>query len=272
MKSFVRWGTKLGLVGSVVLATVMTGLAPVIALTQQQIKEKLDDVPVWLITNPQGLPLSRQIPAGQNGQKPATVTGVYMSRQEAQAFISNLQKTASQDPKMAEMVKSLRPTAVPLGSIYQQLEETKNKADRLVFAFKPVDAEIKAATDLLRASGQEVQQFRSIPLFMVRFAPDKGYVPIKLGQQGKEYIPMFLSKKDADQLLSQVKPKFPQADIQVVDVDGVLQTMKEKNDAWLNQVVFFPSQEAREYLLKLSQQQGGGQAPAPRTNNAAPKK
>lgn len=273
MMSFVRFGTALGLVGSAVVATVVAGVAPAIALSEQQIKEKLDQVPVWLITNPQGLPLSRQLPAGQNGQKSGTVTGVYMSRQEAQAFISDLQKAPNKDPKMAETLKSLQPTAVPLGSIYQQLQQTKNQSERLLFAFKPVDSEVKAATDLLRASGQNVQQFKSIPLFMVRFAPDKGYVPIKLGQQAKEYIPMFLSKRDADQLLGQVKPKFPKADIQVVDVDGVLQTMKDKNDAWLNQVVFFPSPEAREYIRNLPQQGGAkppANAPNRPANNAAP--
>ena len=92
MKSLVRWGATLGLVGSTLLGTVTTTVAPAIALSEQEIKSKLDNIPVWLITNPQGLPLSRPIPE-QNGKKSSgSVTGVYMSKQEAQAFISDLQK------------------------------------------------------------------------------------------------------------------------------------------------------------------------------------
>jgi Tic22-like family len=259
MKSLVRWSTTLGLVGSTLLATVLSGSIPALALSEQQIKDKLDSVPVWLITNPQGLPLSRQLPEAQ-GKKNGTVTGVYMSRQEAQAFIKELQAVKNPDPKMADMLKSLQPTAVPLGSIYQQLQQTKNQAERLQFAFKPSDSEMKGAVDLLRSSGQKVDQFKSVPVFMVRFAPDKGYVPIQLGADKKEYIPMFTSKQDATALLNQVKPKFATADIQVVDIDGIIKTLQDKNDKWLEQVVFFPSPEAREYIRTISTKQPGGTA------------
>jgi hypothetical protein len=250
MKSLVRWGTKLGLVGSALLVMAFHGNAPVLALSDQQIKEKLDSVPVFLITNPQGLPLSRPL-QGQNGKKGGSVTGVYMSQQEAQAFIDQLRAAKDKDPKLSEIVKSLQVTAVPLGVIYQQLQKTKNQPDRLVFAFKPVDQEVKGAMELLRASGQPVDQLKSPPVFAVRFAPDKGYVPIKVGSQKQEIIPLFLSEEDAKGLLSQVKPKFPKADIQVIDVDGVITTLQKKNDPWLNQVILFPDKAAREYIQKL---------------------
>ncbi|MGB6297088.1 MAG: Tic22 family protein [Rivularia sp. (in: cyanobacteria)] len=255
MKSLVRWGVTLGLVGSTLLATVTSGIAPVIALSEQQIKNKLDNIPVWLITNPEGLPLSRPI-AEQNGKQSGSVTGVYMSRQEAQAFISDLQKVKDKDPKMAQMVKSLQVTPVPLGVIFQQLQKTKNQPNRLFFAFKPVDKEIKAAMDLLKKNGQEVKQFRSVPTYLVRFAPDKSYVPIKLGDNKaeQEVVPVFFSMQDAQNLLNQVKPKFPKADIQVVDVDGILNTLQEKNDPWLDRVIFFPNPEARQYIQNLPKQ------------------
>jgi hypothetical protein len=260
MKSLVRWGVTLGLVGSTLLGGVYGLSLPALALSEQQIKEKLNSVPVYLITNDKGLPLSRTLPA-QNGQKGASVTGVYMSRQEALAFIQELRKVKNKDPKLEEMAKKLQVTAVPLGEIYQQLQQNKNQPNRLLFAFKPVEQEIKGALTLLKASGQKVDQFRSVPIFAVRFAPDKGYVPIQMGTNKQQVIPLFLSKKDAQGLLSQVKPKFPQADIQVIDVDGVIKTLKDKNDSWLNQVVLIPSPESREYIQTL-----------PKDNNAAGRK
>ncbi|TAF03200.1 MAG: hypothetical protein EAZ77_17705 [Nostocales cyanobacterium] len=250
MKSLVRWGVTLGLVGSTLLGSVVAGNFPVLALSEQQIKDKLDSVPVYLITNDKGLPLSRTLPA-QNGKQSGSVTGVYMSRQEALAFIKELQNAKTKDPKLEDMAKKLQVTAVPLGVIYQQLQQSKNQPNRLLFAFKPVDKELKGALDLLKASGQKVDQFKSVPVFAVRFAPDKGYVPIQLGPNKQQMIPLFLSKQDAQGLLGQVKPKFPTADIQVIDVDGVIKTLGDKNDAWLNQVVLVPSPESREYIKTL---------------------
>lgn len=249
MKSLVRWGKTLGLVGTTLLVMAFSGNSPVLALSDQQIKEKLDSVPVFLITNPQGLPLSRPLQA-QNGKKGGSVTNVYMSQQEAQAFINELRTVKDKDPKLNEIVKSLQVTAVPLGVIYQQLQKTKNQPNHLVFAFKPVDQDVKGALELLRASGQQVQQLNSPPVFAVRFAPDKGYVPIK-ASQNQEVIPLFLSEEDAKGLLNQVKPKFPKADIQVIDVEGVITALQKKNDPWLNQVVLFPDRAAREYIQKL---------------------
>ncbi|MBK1989704.1 hypothetical protein A0J48_019565 [Sphaerospermopsis aphanizomenoides BCCUSP55] len=261
MKSLVRWGLTLGLISSTLLGSVAAINSPVLALSEQQIKDKLDSVPVYLITNDKGLPLSRTVPA-QNGQPSTTVTGVYMSRQEAMAFIKELQKAKNKDPKLEEMAKKLQVTAVPLGVIYQQLQQSKNQQNRLLFAFKPVDQELKGALDLLRASGQKIDQFKSVPVFAVRFAPDKGYVPIQLGANKQQMIPLFLSKQDAQGLLTQVKPKFPKADIQVIDVDGVIKTLKDKNDPWLNQVVLVPSPESREYIKTLPR---NNNAPKPKT-------
>jgi hypothetical protein len=61
-------------------------------------------------------------------------------------------------------------------------------------------------------------------------------------------------------LLNQVKPKFATADIQVVDIDGIIKTLQDKNDKWLEQVVFFPSPEAREYIRTISTKKPGGTA------------
>ncbi|MFK0730517.1 MAG: Tic22 family protein [Gloeotrichia echinulata GP01] len=273
MKSLVRWGATLGLIGSTLLGTVFIGNLSVLALSEQQIKDKLDSVPVYLVTNKDGLPLSRPLPDAQNGQKAGgSVTGVYLSRQEAQTFINQLRNAKDKDPKIEELVKSLQVTAVPLGVIYQKLQQTKNQPNRLLFAFKPVDQEIQGALELLRQGGQKVDQFKSVPVFAVRFAPDQGYVPIQLPSDKQQMIPLFLSKQDAQGLLSQVKPKFPKADIQVIDVDGVIKTLQEKNDTWLNQVVLVPSPESRDYLRTLPKE-GANNTPAPRNgNNSQPKK
>jgi hypothetical protein len=251
MKLIVRWSVTLGLLGSTLLGTLFGVNFAALALTPEQIKEKLDTVPVYLVTNDKGLPLSRAID-DKDGHKKGSVTGVYMSRKEAEDAV-NLFK-ANPDPKVQSLVKNLQVSAVPLGVIYQQLKEAKNS--QLIFAFKPVDKETQAALDLLHQSGQKIDKFDRVPIFAVRFAPNKGYVPILGGSDKQQFIPLFLSKQDADGLLTQVKPKFPNADIQVIDVDGVINTLQaakndDKNNDWLKQVVLIPSQESRDYIKTL---------------------
>ncbi|MBD2359988.1 trypsin-like peptidase domain-containing protein [Anabaena minutissima FACHB-250] len=255
INTFVRLSAKVGVDVAIKLPApkVTTPQADDFFVRDQVIKNKLDSIPVYLITNDKGLPLSRTLPKGQNAQQTGgSVTGVYLSRQEAQTFIRELGNNAKgKDPKMEAIVKNLQVTAVPLGVIYQQLQQTKNNPNRLVFAFKPIDQEVKAAIELLRQSGRQVNEFKSVPVFAVRLAPDQGYVTIKLRDGKEQLIPLFFSQQDAVSLLNQVKQKHPQADIQVIDVDGVIKTFQEKNDAWLNQVVLVPSTESREYIRTL---------------------
>ncbi len=265
MKSLVRWGATLSLVSSTVLTTLTGGIVPALAISEKEITQKLNEVPVFLVTNKEGVPLSRPLENKKTGQNPAggAVTGVYMSQQEAQAFVQQLQQSKPKDPNKAQMFKSLQVTPVPLGLIYKQLQDTKDKPNRLLFAFKPVEREVQGAMKLLRANGKKVEQIRSVPLFLVRFAQDKGYVSIKPKTGNEEFIPLFLSKKDAEGLLQQVKPKYPKADIHVVDVDNVIKTLQEKNDKWLEQVVFWPSPEARQFIQKLPQNKAPNPSAAP---------
>ncbi|TVP60634.1 MAG: hypothetical protein EA343_16785 [Nodularia sp. (in: Bacteria)] len=254
MKSLLRRGKTFGIVTTAVLLSFFAGSTSVFALSQEQIKQKLDAVPVYLITNEEGSPLTRSVPAEQNGQKAVTVAGVYMSQQEAEAVITELQSANNQDQRLTDLVKNLQVEVVPLGFIYQQLKQSGNQPEPVVFALQPVKQEVTAAKDLLRQSGEKVEQFPGVPVFVVRFAPDKGYVAIKSNADSKELIPMFLSKQDAQGLLNQVKPEFSTAEIQVIDIDSVIETLEQKNDDWFNQVVIVPSPESRKFLEKLPRQ------------------
>ena len=251
MKSLLRRGKAFGIVTTAVLLSLFGSITSVLALTQEQIKQKLDAIPVYLITNKEGSPLTRSVPVEQNGQKAVTVAGVYMSQQEAEAVITELQSAKNQDQRLTDLVKDLQVEVVPLGFIYQQLKQSENKPDAVVFALQPVQQEVTAAKNLLRQSGERVEQFPGVPLFVVRFAPDQGYVAIKSNSDSQELIPMFLSKQDAQGLLNRVKPEFSKAEIQVIDIDSVIENLEKKDDEWFKQVVIVPSPESRKLLERL---------------------
>jgi len=270
MKSLVRWGITLGLLGNTMLATIFSGNAPVLALPDEQIAKTMARVPVFVIATPQGNLLTHSAP---NGQKTASVTEVFMSPQDAQSFIQQVQNKKDQDPKIMAMAKTLQVTPVPLGVIYQQARKNAKQPNSPVFVLNPEKGEIDGALALLRQSGQQIQQFNGVPVFLVRSAPNQGYVSIKMSSNNKQdYMPLFFSKEEAQGLLNQVKPKFPKADIQVVDVEGVIKKLQEKNDPALSNIVFFPSPDAKQYIQTLIKNNPPNSSATPGVNQAPAQK
>ncbi len=260
MKSLVRWGITLGLVGNTMLATIFSGNAPVLALPDEQIAKTMERVPVFVIATPQGTLLTHSAP---NGQKNTSVTEVFMSPQDAQSFIQQVQSKKDQDPKVMALAKTLQVTPVPLGVIYQQVRKNAKQPNSPVFVLNPEKVEIDGALALLRQSGQQIQQFNGVPVFLVRSAPNQGYVSIKSPNNKQDFTPLFFSKEEAQGMLNQVKQKFPKADIQVVDVAGVIKKLQEKNDPALSNFVFLPSPDAQQYIQTHNPSSAGvNQAPA----------
>ena len=249
MKSLVYRGTTLGLAGTALIAPALIATAPVLALSEVEVVKKLNDTPCFLITNSKGLPLTRRLP-GKDGKPGSAYTQVFMDGQEAQSFMNQLRQQKNQDPKMAAMIKELRITAVGLGDIYKKFRESAKDPNSLKFAFQPGQEEIKGAIALLKQQGRKVDKFVSVPLFMIS-AEGKGYVSIKRKSDQKEIIPLYFSKKDAQGLLQQVKKKYPKAKLEVGDIDGVLNVLRKKNDAWLSQVFLVPPSDSLQFINQM---------------------
>ncbi|MEG4409121.1 Tic22 family protein [Microcoleus sp. MON2_D5] len=85
-----------------------------LALSNTQIDEKLRSVPVFTITDAQGAPLITTVPKqGQEQTGNDSVAGIFISQQDAQAFVDQLKTT---NPQLAA---SVRVMPVSLGEIYQ---------------------------------------------------------------------------------------------------------------------------------------------------------
>jgi len=220
-----------------------------IALQEEQIINILDSVPVFVITDREGLPLSRSLDGIENEQPqqpnaPSSVIDIFISSQEAQAFLTRLQSQTS-----SEMINNLQITVVSLGEIYQQLLRSLNQQNRVIFAFQPDNNEVEQAIALLRQNGQQVTEFRGVPIFLCQVgATHEGYVSIRPTPQDEEIIPAFLSMSDARALLDRVKEQFSDATILVADLDKMVQIFHEKDDEWLTKVELIASEESRKYV------------------------
>ncbi|MBE9050458.1 hypothetical protein IQ243_08545 [Nostocales cyanobacterium LEGE 11386] len=267
MKALVRWGATLGLVGSTLLGSLFVGNIPVLALSEQEIEKKLNEVPVFSFSvgNQPQIAVFNTTPQGQNEKKPAFLQMVFMNIQEAKSFLEQqIQNSKGQDPKTVEMVKSLRVTALPLGLVYQTIKETSKKPDQTQIVLQPAQQDVKGALALLRQNGQQVQQFPSVPVFLLMSSEKGTLYPAQRQFDKKEIIPMYLSQRDAESALKQLKPIDPKAKIEVVDIDWIIKTLRDKNDPWLDKVVLMPPSESIEYI---STQQGNN---APKTPPARP--
>jgi nickel transport protein len=254
MKSMNRWGPTLAIAGSAILGSSLIGIMQVLALPQEQIEQKLRTVPVFTITDNKGAPLVASVPNPQNQgsaanrQKQMSVAGVFINQSDAQAFVEKLKK---ENPELA---KTVRVVPVSLGEVYKLDQANQNKPNSLDVAYLPSQHQVDAALALLRQSGKkDANQFKGTPLFVATAGKQKGYLTIK--QANQQVIPFFFNKEELQSMLDRFKQQQPNlastVGIQVVNLEGVLQTLKTRNDKQLNQIILVPPKESIEFVRSI---------------------
>lgn len=244
MKSLIRWSTTVGLVGTTLVGSLWLGAVKALALTPDQIMSKLREVPVFTIANAQGAPL---VASPSKGQKGPAVAGVFINQKDAQNFLDGLK---SKNPKLAEGVKVM---PVSLAEIYKLDQANQGKPEELDFAYVPSQQQVASAVEVLKQSGQQAQQFNGTPLFFARSSKEGGYLTIQQGD--KSMIPIFFKKEDLQGLVDRFKQQQPNLassiQIQVLNLEGLLDLLKSKNDEQLNQIVLVPPRESVEYVRSV---------------------
>lgn len=233
MKSFLRWGATLGLVGTTILSSWFGGNLKALALPEATILEKLQPIPVFTIADEKGVPLIAVV----DNQK---LAGVFISQQDAKTFLEQLKKD---NPEVGNKVTV---QLVSLGQVYK-LQEA-GKSDGLVVSFVPAQTQIDFATQLLKAKGQEYEG--GVPLFVARAGEDQGYLTIS--QDNQPVVPFFFDKEAANKLLEQFKKQQPNlastAKIDVIPLEAVIAQLQSSNDEMLTKVFLIPSQETIDFI------------------------
>jgi len=264
MKSLIRQGAALVLIGSTIIASALIGNMRALALSPEQIEQKLGPVPVFTITDGNGAPLVAKVP---NGSKQENVAGVFISQKDAQGFVDQLK---TKNPELAKTVKVI---PVSLGEVYKLEQANKNKPNAPYFQYVPTQQEVKSALALLHQNGQNVNNFNGTPLFVARAGKDKGYLTIR--RDNKEVIPFFFNKEELQTMVDRFKQQKPDlastVEIQVISLEGMIQTLKTHNDSGLNEVMLVPPQDSIDYVRTLQQSQpNSSQSPASSTQSPKP--
>jgi len=266
MKSIFRKGASLAIVGGTFLSSLVVGTLEVLALSQEQILQKLAPVLVFTINNENGQTVIREI-RNQQQNSTAKVAGIFISQKDAQDFLN---KMKTENPQLATNMQ-----VVPrsLADIYQLEEANKNKPESLNFAYVPTKQQVDSALTVLRQSGQNIQEFNGVPLFVLTGGPNKNYLAAQRGNQ--QIIPFFFSKEEVQVEAERIKKQQPDLasslQIEVVPLEGLIEAWKNRKEEWLSKIELIPAKESRDLLRTLltEMQQNNPNRPAP-GNQAAP--
>ncbi|HHP7232511.1 MAG TPA: Tic22 family protein [Xenococcaceae cyanobacterium] len=249
MKSLIRWGTTMGLLGAILAAGL--GQFKAWALPTEQIIQKLNPVPVFTITDEEGTPLV----ASRNEDQDSQFTGVFISQQEAENFVTRLQ---SQNPDLASKVKVV---PVPLGKVYELDQQNQDQGNNLNFTYVPDPEAVDSAKVILEQNGQQYQG--GVPLFVAKGGDDQGYLTIE--RESQQVIPFFFEKEQLDNMVTKFKEQQPgladTVNVEVVLLEVVLETLQNSEDQTLNKIVLVPSTESIQFLQQNAPQESPQESP-----------
>jgi Tic22-like family len=176
MKSLVRFGRQMLLVGAAIAGTTMGIGLPALALPEATVLKKLAPVPMYMLIAENG-PLIFDVIEGQAGEDPVGVTGVFVNYSDAENFLTrrrqevaaNLTAERAKPKKDDAAIQALTEESAfwdkvstqgyGLDQLYQygQSEDAKN----LRFQFFPSAQQMTNVAELVG----EDEQFRGVPLY-----------------------------------------------------------------------------------------------------------
>ena len=232
----VRWSVSLGVAGTFFLGSGVVENLTALALPEAEVLKKLDPVPVFTIADEQGAPL---VASGENEAK---VAGVFISQEDANQFVNQLK---AKNPELADKVKVV---PVSLGEVYKLSESAKSDENALNFAYVPQEEAVNSAKTLGEANQQPYQG--GVPLFVAKGGEDKGYLTIEKDSQ--QVIPFFFDKAQLEEMVAKFKQQKPEVagsvDIEVVPLEGVIETLETSEDEMLEKIVLVPTEESIQFL------------------------
>jgi hypothetical protein len=255
MKSLIRWSKSLGLVGGILVGSLIAGSLQVLALTTEQVVERLRSVPVFTLANNEGKPLVAVPSQGAQQNTPPSVF-VFLSQKDAQTSLDSLK---SRDPQTARGIQVM---PVSLANIYKYEvdQQAQKKPEQVRFTFIPDQQQIEAAKTVLQQNGENAQQFQGVPLFVAKSSgQNSGYLVIQQGNQ--QVVPMYFDRAGLQALLDRLRQVQPElagkVTIQVINLESVLETLHSSNNQELNQIVLVPSQASLDFVRSQQPAQGG---------------
>jgi Tic22-like family len=251
----------------------------VMAMTKQQVLQKLSSVPVFSIVSKDTQQPLVVTATDKSTQKSANIINFFLNPEEAKKFMEKLQA----DNKDVAAKSEVRVSSLALAYAAFQEQQKDKKVEITVL---PDTNSLKQAGEILKRSKQDPSKFAGIPLFFPAQKGKKGSIdPLSLqvpGEKGasQNVTPMYLSYELVSQQLEDAKKKSPEIKDAYVEMTtlGQLVGILEKNDDSLSQSIqLVPSADSLKVVsqnIYKPYPEPGKQAPkageAPKTEPAKP--
>lgn len=257
MKSLIRWGAMLGLMGGAMFGS-FNGSPEALALSEDEILQKLESVPVFTITDAEGSPLIANIPNAPNSDNATDVAGVFISAEDANRFVERLRQ---EQPEIAD---DIQVTVISLAEIYRLDRANASNNTPLEFSYVPTREEVEEAVSVLVESDRqdELSQqngeyiYPGVPLFLATAGPNQGYMTLEY--EGEVVIPVFFDRSDLENVISRFREQQPEfadsVETEVIQLEGVLQTLSNEDNEIVEQLMFVPDSDSLEFVGNLLQQ------------------
>ncbi len=257
MKNILRFSQHLAVVGAVIAGSIVGVSRAALALPEPQILEKLNPIPVFAVADDKGFPL---IATFQEDDLDSNVTGIFMSRSDANEFVQQLK---TEKPEVGDKVQVVLTT---LGNIYQFANTEEAKKSELTFEFVPTDEQLSEATKVTKE-----ENFRGVPLFFasVQSEGKEIYLPHADGK-----IRLFFDVEPLQNQINAFKNKEPEfastVKINTMPLEVFISLLQDNklpkaDQDLLKEMVLMPSEESMGLINSILEQQegaGNGNAPA----------
>lgn len=251
IKSLVQWGSRVSLMGTLLLSPVVgVSLIPsvAVAIPEAQIQEKLSGIPVYAISDENGVLLTVSVPRDRENpdQGRISLTRVFISQADAQTFLTEVRQ------RNPEIPQGMDARAIPLSEVYKLHQQYKDTEEPLIFEFQPKDEQVAQARTVLQEAGETelANQFRGVPLFMAKAGEDQGYLTIQNGD--RQAVLAFFDHGDLEEALAEYKKQNSEASsqvvVQVTTLERLMDLLITEDDPFLQKVELIPTPEARNFL------------------------
>jgi len=223
-------------------------VAPVQALTEAQVLERLNGIPVFTITDEKGSPL---LGSSQGKDKSPQVLLFFLNPDDAQTTLTQIKKSnPSVGSKARIVIRSMN-------DAYEVIKKNQDKKE-IAFQIVPAKASVDSARTILTSQGKPADKLPNVPVFFATGGKDKDQGLLTLEQNGKQLVPFFFDQKDLQTLIDKAKQQQPDVasatKIQVTSLFQVLDSMVTTKDTKANpdteRFTFVPARNAFEYVVK----------------------
>ena len=240
-------------------ATILSGIffQPVVAwaLPEEEVLNKLENVPTFSIIDQEGKPVPLEISSKNNaGNNEPAQALVFIDPQDADNMLQSLTQ------KKPELKNNLSVIPVSLSTVYQIMQEAQqNKAQRPPLEIVPIISEVRSATDLMTASGEKLENPEQvgIPLFYASVGEGGDYM-IQQDVNNNSYIPFYWTKKEVEEDIEAYQQGNPEAQSQTIEIKTIplaqfIQTLVENDNDTVKTMQIVPSAEQFDTANQLLQ-------------------